>query len=71
MGTQEAAGGVSDRPADDRFRDSVAGRICDQRKRTFRCITSDLVETHRFPTGLPDCFKLSVTKFYGKHSIDI
>jgi hypothetical protein len=38
-------------PVDHRLWDLVAARICEQRKRTFRCIASDLVETHRLPTG--------------------
>ena len=34
----------------DRLRDSVAARICEQRKRAFRCITNDLGQTHGFRT---------------------
>src|SRR4051794_14421122 len=33
-----------------RLRDSVAARICEQRKWASRCITSDLGGTHRFRT---------------------
>ena len=40
-------------PVSDRLWDSVAARICEQRKRAFRCITSDLGETHRLPTDPP------------------
>jgi len=35
----------------DRLRDSVVARIYEQRKQAFRCILSDLGETHRFSTG--------------------
>jgi hypothetical protein len=34
----------------DRLWDSVAARICEQQKRAFRCIVSDLGETHCFRT---------------------
>jgi len=54
----------------DRLWDSAADRIYERQNQAFRCITSDLGETHRFRTGwhegpIPRTNLTSMTGLFG------